>query len=172
MNISEILYEPLPIGRLGIRRKDQTVIVAKDFSCFAYMLEEYISLGAVHIIIPSSSPEKATVEQMPALLRKRIKIVDDAKEVEAVERLLFTLRREFGITMKEGTGQLKFPKAIPKELIEKINKVHSDVKRLALGFNHKIQIGIGIKTSIAVLRTLRTKVRDSNSRIVLSQLEA
>ena len=49
MQKNEILYEPLPIGRIGVRRDTEEVVVAKDFSCFAHLLEEYISCGAVGI---------------------------------------------------------------------------------------------------------------------------
>lgn len=172
MQKSEVLYEPLPIARIGVQLDDHEVIVTNDFSCFAQMLEEYISFGVVQIVIPASSPEINTVEQMPSLLRKRIKILDDSKEVEAVERLLFNVRREFDVKFLDNLGQLEFPKHTPKDLIIQISRLHSDVKRLALGFNHGIQVEIDTQYSINVLRDLRMKIVDPTSRIVLAQLEA
>jgi hypothetical protein len=171
MQKSEVLYEPLPIGRIGVRLDDQEVITTNDFSCFAQMLEEYISFGVVHIVIPVSFPELNVIEQMPPLLRKRIKVIDDSKEIEVAERLLSGIRCEFEIKLND-SGQLKFPKDFPKDLAARINKVHSDVKRLALGFNHGIQIDIDTTYSVNVLRDLRAKVSDSTSRIILSQIEA
>lgn len=67
---SEILYEPLPIGRMGVRKDNQEVIMAQDFSCFAQMLEEYICFGAVQIVLPSSSPEIGTLNEMPLVKKE------------------------------------------------------------------------------------------------------
>jgi hypothetical protein len=171
MHKSEVLYEPLPIARIGVQLDNQEVVTTNDFSCFAQMLEEYIGFGVIHIVIPASFPELNSLGQMPPLLHKRIRIIDDSREIEAVERLLLGVRREFDIKL-DSSGQLKFPKDLPKDLVARINKVHSDVKRLALGFNHGIQVEIDTKYSISALRDLRAKVSDSNSRIVLSQIEA
>ena len=52
-----VLFEPLPIGRLGVRKDDQQVVLGTDFSSFAYMLEEFISLAVLRIAIPKSFPE-------------------------------------------------------------------------------------------------------------------
>lgn len=172
MQKSEILYEPLPIGRIGVRKEDEEVVVAKDFSCFAHMLEEYICFGAVNIVLPISAPELETLEQMPSLLRKRIRIIDDTNEIEAVQRLLFNVRKEFDVTISEEDFHLTFPRGTPRELIESITKVHSDVKRLAVGFNHGIHIDIEPSEAIKSLHFLRGKVSDSESRLVLSQFEA
>jgi len=169
---AEILYEPLPVGRIGFRIDNQEIIAAKDFSCFAQMLEEYISFGAVNIIFPSSSPEIATLEQMPQLLKKRIRIIDDSNEIEIANRLLFEIRKEFNVKIKEESNFLVFPKNTSKELIDCIDQVHSDIKRLALGFNHKIQVNINNQLLIKSLKFLRTKVNNSTSRMVLAQLEA
>jgi hypothetical protein len=86
------LYEPTPIGRIGVR-KDDEVVIGTDYSCFAYMLEEYISYGIVSIVIPSSSLETSIIDDIPHLLKKRLKVASDQKEQEAVARILFGLRR-------------------------------------------------------------------------------
>lgn len=168
---AEILYEPLPIGRMGVRKDTKQVIVAQDFSCFGQMLEEYICFGAVNIILPSSSPEIAILDEMPLLLKKRIKIIQDQKEIETVNRILHEVRDEFQIKINEENNYLSFPKGCSPQLIESIDDVHIDLKKLALGFNHKIQVNINTDHSIASLRYLRTQVNNSTSRIVLAQLE-
>ena len=38
-----ILFDPLPVGRIGIRRDTEEVIVANDFSTFAWMMKEFVS---------------------------------------------------------------------------------------------------------------------------------
>ena len=90
MKHGKILYEPLPIGRMGVRKDNHEVIVANDYSCFAQMIEEYISYGAIKIVIPQSAPEVKTLEQMPLLLKDRILIVNDSTEIETQHRLLHT----------------------------------------------------------------------------------
>lgn len=172
MQKSDVLYEPLPIGRIGVRKIDQEVIVAKDFSCFANMLEEYICFGTVNIVIPKSAPEITTLDQMPSLLRKRIKVIDDDCEIEAMRRLLFHLRNEFNATLSDEDLYFNFPKDTPREIVANLNKVHFDVKRLAIGFNHGIQVDIDPEASIKSLRFLRDKTVDGQSKVVLAQLEA
>ena len=171
MRATEILYEPLPVARFGIRVQDGEVLAAKDFSCLARLLEEYICHGAISIVMPSSAPEVKTIDQMPPLLAKRIRVVDDSRELEAVERLLFGLRREFKVRVFENSGYLRFPSDITTSIHQHVSRVHADLKRLALGFNHGIQVELVVPDSIATLRYLRQKVSDTATRIVLSQLE-
>lgn len=172
MQKSEILYEPLPIGRIGVRKDNEEVVIAKDFSCFAHMLEEYISFGAVNIVMPKSAPEVSTFDQMPSLLRKRIRVIDDENEIEAMRRLLFNLRKEFSVKISDEDQRLTFPKHTPRELIQSIDKTHSDIKRLALGFNYGVQIEINSEASIKNFRYLREKTSDGEVRVILAQLES
>jgi hypothetical protein len=109
MKPADILYEPTPIGRIGVRKSDNQVFIGFDYSCFAYMLEEYISYGIVSIVIPSSFPETSVLNDFPELLKKRLKVVDDQQEQEAVARLLFGLRREFNVELAEAENSLRFP---------------------------------------------------------------
>ena len=154
------------------RKEDEEVIIAKDFSCFAHMLEEHISLGTVSIVIPKSAPEVTTFDQMPPLLRQRIRVVNDDNEIESVRRLLFNLRKEFNVKTSDDDEHLIYPKKTPRQLYTSINNTHADVKRMALGFNNGIQIEIDPKASIASFRYLREKSKDGQTRIVLAQLEA
>lgn len=172
MKKSGILYEPLPIGRIGIRKDDEKVVITNDFSCFAHILEEYISFGAVDIVMPKSAPEITTLNQMPPLLRKRIKVVNDDNEMEAMRRLLFNLRKEFNVKASDNDDHFIFPKDMPRQLHKFIDKAHADVKRIALGFNNSIQVDIDPEAAIACFRYLRGKSTDVQTRIVLAQLEA
>ncbi|MBP0905876.1 hypothetical protein ACFSKN_15030 [Mariniflexile gromovii] len=171
MKKSEILYEPLPIGRIGVKKSTEEVIAAKDFSCFAEMIEEYIGFGAVNIVMPSSAPEIESLTQMPLLLRERIKIIDDSEEIETVSRVLFNIRKEFNAKLNEDSNFLKFPKNTDRAIIENLDQLHIDVKKLALGFNHSIQIGFDVNNSINSLREIRKKVSNPISRLTLAQLE-
>ncbi|GHE71977.1 hypothetical protein [Roseivirga thermotolerans] len=169
--MSKILCEPLPIGRIGIENDTEEVVLTVDFSAFAYMLEEYVSFGAIKIVIPSSSPEIEALEKMPTLLRNRIAVIDDTKEIETVRRVLFEIRREFDASMNDSSNFIKVPKNTPRDLIRALDQLHSDVKKLSMGFNHGIQIGYNARTSMDSIRFLRSKVHNTTSRLVLAQLE-
>jgi hypothetical protein len=171
LNKSEILYEPLPIGRIGVNKNTKNVVIAKDFSCFAQMIEEYICFGAINIAIPSSSPEIESLTQMPKLLRERVKIINDIEEIETVNRVLYNIRKEFGAKINEETNFLIFPKNTDKKIITHLDQLHLDVKKISLGFNHKVQIGLDTKQSIKSIRAVRQKVSNSTSRLTLAQLE-
>lgn len=106
------------------------------------------------------------------LLKKRIRILQDDKEIETVNRLLYELRKEFDVKINEGTNFLSFPKSANRQLIESIDQIHVDVKKLALGFNHSVQVNINTEHSIESLRTLRAKINNSTSRVILAQIEA
>jgi hypothetical protein len=170
--ITTILFEPLPIARLGVRIDNEEVVVASDFSTFGFMLEEFISLGAINIALPKSSPEIRTLSKMPPMRRRRIKIVDDTVEREFVERVLHPIRVEFGVKIANEFGQLKFPKNLDQRLRESIHSAHRNVWRLALGFNHSLQVGITPTSFISAIKQLRNKSKDSESRLVLAQLAA
>ena len=167
-----ILFEPLPISRFGVRKDNEEVVIANDFSTFGFMLEEFISLGAINIALPKSSPEIRALSKMPPMLRRRIKIIDDAVEREFVERILHPIRVEFGAKIVNEVGELKFPKDLKQPIREAIHAAHRNVWRLALGFNHSLQVGI-IPTSFnSAITQLRNKSKDSESRLVLAQLAA
>jgi hypothetical protein len=135
------------------------------------MLEEYISYGVFSIVIPSSSPEISLVTDFPDLLRKRLKLVDDENDNEAVARVLSKLRNEFNITLLQDDNSLSFPKGIDRTTRRQISQIHADVKRLAFGFNHGVNIELNTSHSADNIRQLRKKVQDTDTRVVLSHIE-
>lgn len=171
LSITEILYEPLPVGRLGVQIDDQKVVIAQDYSCFASMLEEYIAHGAISIVIPKSSPEAKTIGDMPLLLRRRVRIVNDDPEEDSIERLFFGIRRELGITISEDTRQLKFPKTVPRELVTAVLNATANTKRLILAYNNQFQAEVNIENATKAYRFTRQHISDGNSKLILAQLE-
>jgi len=153
MTHNNILYETIPVARMGVRKNSDKVkfsnevVVATDYSCFAYMLEEYISYGVTSNVLPGSAPEIPFVKQLPELLTKRLKILDDQNEIEAVARILFGLRREFNIELDEENNSLSFPKDVSPTIRNRISQIHLDVKRLALGFNHGLNVELNTVNS-------------------------
>ncbi|GJL65384.1 MAG: hypothetical protein NPIRA05_03550 [Nitrospirales bacterium] len=171
MEHSGVLYDSLPITRLGVRTDDEVVVLAPDFSTFAYMLEEYITLATAKIVIPSSIPESKNLTDLPALLKTRVRVIDDSAEREAVSRLLYPLRSELGVKQKAPDARLNFSKAMNSEWRHRINFVHRDLLRLATGFNHNLQVGIYPEGSRHILSNLRKGVSDINARAILAQIE-
>jgi hypothetical protein len=180
----EIIYEPVPVSRIGIRKEDGEVFAGTDYSCFAHMLEEYISVGTMKIVIPRSSPEAMMVPDVPNLIARSLKIIDDHKENEATARLLYGLRKEFSLDLTEDTNELKFPEharsvksaaAAPAnkepDVRQGIELIHRDVKRLALGFNHGIAIDFDTEKSLKIMRFVRNKTQSAEVRSVIAQLE-
>ena len=113
-----LLFEPLPIARIGVRRNDDEVVMGTDFSTFGYMLEEFISLGTHQIAIPRSFPEISAISFAPQLLKQRIAIIDDGLEIESTDRLLRPLMTELDIALDDETGDLKKPTDLPLELFD------------------------------------------------------
>ena len=167
-----ILYDPVPIGRLGVRKKDEEVVIANDYSCFAQMIEEYISYGVVKIAFPLSAPELKTLEQMPLLLKNRIEIIDDTSERETLHRVLFNLRKEFEVKIDEDNDYLKFAKGTEKSIVDSIERIHTDFKKIALGFNHNVQIDVNAESFSRAIRHLRSCVTNAETRVLLAEIEA
>ena len=167
----KVLFEPLPIGRLGIRKDNEDVVLGTDFSSFAYMLVEFISLGALQIAIPKSFPESAALSDTPELLKLRITIVDDDSENEATERLLDPLMKEFGIDIDGNTGELFKPKNLPKPVFLAIQCIRRDLKCIALRFNHSLQVDLDSNLVLSSSRKLREYVRQPNTLAILASLE-
>lgn len=171
LSVTEILYEPLPLGRMGVQIDNQKVVIATDYSCFASMLEEYIAHGAISIAIPKSSPEVKTISEMPLLLRRRVRIVNDDPEEESIERLFYGIRRELGITISEDTRQLKFPKMVPSELVTAVLSAIANTKRLMLAYNNQFQAEVNVENATKAFRFTRQHISDVNSKLILAQLE-
>ncbi|WP_312743775.1 hypothetical protein [Cedecea neteri] len=172
MHKSQLLYEPLPIVRIGIELETEKVIMANDYSCFTHMLEEYISYGVINIYMPKSAPESSYVDKMPPILKRRIKIFNDDNETEAMCRLLHGLRKEFNILLSDETGKPIFKKGFPKETFKLISQTQDIIRKIAIGFNHGIQIGLNPELAKSTLKTLRSMVRDSQTRTILAQMES
>ena len=151
MHSTTVLYEPLPIARIGVRLADERVYVGTDFSTFAYMLEEFVSLGVCKIAVPQTSPEASALAEMPKLLRQRVCVLDDSNEVESVARILFPIWRELGVEIDSASGRRNVPKKVQPALYGIINRVDHDTRCLALGLNHSLQIDIDPVSSKSAL---------------------
>jgi len=171
MKQSTILFETMPVGRIGIENDTERVVITSDYSCHIYLLEEYISYGIVKIMMPKSSPEVKMLDRMPILLRKRIEIIDDQNEIESLNRVLYSLRQDFGIVYDSPTENLKFPKGTSRKVIASVLAIHDSLKKLAIGFNHGIQISLSMPILKSSIMFLKLKAKNSDTRIILSEIE-
>jgi hypothetical protein len=169
---SELLYDSLPVARVGVKKETEEVIIAHDFSCFSHMLEEYISYGAVDIYMAKSAPEVSLIKEMPLLLGNRIKVFDDGNEIEAMRRLLHNLRKEMNIDVSDEDQFLKYPKETPINVRFAVKNLHLLIKKLSIGFNHGIQIELNTDMAIKSLRSIRELSKDSQTRVILAQFES
>lgn len=177
MKTSTVLYESLPMVRIGIPLDNEAVsfserpiVSTADFSTTAFMLEEFISLGHTEIAIRSSSPEAKIIEKMPKLLRKHVRVIDDSHETEVCARLLYPIRAEIGVGMNPD-GVLIFPKDMPSFERDEINRMHGELLRLAIGFNYQVQVAVDPIVSIKIFRNFRQKIKSGEARTILALLE-
>ena len=166
-----LLFEPLPIARLGVRRDDDEVVMGTDFSSFGYVLEEFIALGIHKIAIPKSFPEMYALSSAPALLKQRISIIDDAVEVESADRLLHPIMNELQIEFDNETGYLKKPPYLTEKLFSAFRKTRRNILCMTLGLNNSVQIELDIGTARASTRALRECTRRPISRAILASIE-
>jgi len=156
--------------RLGVRTADEEVLIATDFSPTVFMLEELVSLGIGNIAVRKSLPEAAMLSQMPTLLRRFVRIVDDTGERDTVARLLDPILKELSIGRRPD-GTFRFPKSLQNEIREAISRLQGDLLRLALGYNNSLQVGVNPQLALASSHALRNTVRDGDARAVLALFE-
>ena len=166
-----LLFEPLPIARLGVRRDNDAVVNATDFSSFGFILEEFVSLGVHKIAIPKSFPETAALSSAPQLLNSRIDIIDDTHEIKLADRLLLPLKNEMKIEIIDDTGNLKKPPNLSRELFSAFRRIRHDTKNLALGFNKSVQIELNPNSAKSASRTLRQATQNPESRTIFASIE-
>ncbi len=171
MKGTAVLFEPLPIGRLGVRRDDDKVVVGTDFSSFAYMLEEFVSLAALEIAIPKSFPESAALSDAPELLKQRITVIDDTAEFEAADRILHPLIKELGIEINRDTGELGRPHDLPQSVFFSVQRIRRDVRCMALGLNHSLHVDLSPTVAVSLSKELRERVQRSDTRALLANFE-
>ena len=171
MNDMKVLFEPLPIGRLGVRMDDESVVIGTDFSSFAYMFEEFISLGAIQIAIPKSFPEIDALSDAPKLLRQRIVVLDDDSENVATDQVLNPVIKELGIGIDYKSGNLSRPKNLPKHVFIAMQRVRRDLRCMALGFNNSLHVDLDSNATISSSRLLREHIQQSDARTILASLE-
>lgn len=171
MKGTAILFEPMPIGRLGVRSADDEVIIGTDFSSFAYVLEEFVSLAALEIVIPRSFPECAALPEAPALLRQRIRVIDDSLERDATDKILYPILKELGLEINADNGECSKPDNVPRPLLSHVNRIRRDVKCLALGFNHSLHIDVQPMLAMSSSRKIREHVQQPETRAILANFE-
>jgi hypothetical protein len=163
-----ILFDPLPVGRIGVHRDSHEVVIASDFSTFAWMIEEFVSLGVCAICIGKSAPESRLVTKMPPLLRRRITLANDEEELRARALIMEPIHEEVGCRVVQGS--VKFDRKTKDDLKAAIIRVHRDLYALAVGLNHGVQVNMHPARTIAALHYLRGALRDPRGRSVATQL--
>ena len=171
MKGATLLFEPLPIGRVGVRWVDDEVVLGTDYSSFAYILEEFIALGIHKIAIPKSFPEISALSSAPQLLKQRISMIDDAFEIESANRLLHPIMSELEINVDHETGNIRKPKRLPETLFSAVLRTRRDLKCLAVGLNKSVQIELDADSARTSARMLREVTNRPVSRTLLASIE-
>jgi hypothetical protein len=166
-----ILYEPLPVQRVGVLRDEQKIVIASDFSPFAFMIEEFVALGVTEIAMPGSAPEAMLLDKMPPLLRRRVRLVDDSAEIEAAQRVLAPVCEELGVEYSKHGNGLEFPQQMSPHKQDALLNIHGSLVRMAIGFNQKALVALDPAESLWALQNIRVDLRGSGGRAVIAQLE-
>jgi hypothetical protein len=132
------------------------------------MIEEFVALGVTTIVIARSAPESRLLKQMPPLLRRRIRIVDDTAEVQATALIVEPIHDEAGCRVLG--GGIAFSRKIKPKLRAAVTRVHHDLYALSVGLNHKTQVAINHTMLADALDQQRKSLRDDRARSVASQL--
>ncbi|MDX1003191.1 hypothetical protein [Sinorhizobium medicae] len=167
----KVLFDSSPISRFGVEVGTNEVVLAQDFSCMVFMMEEYLALGITEISIPSSHPQAKLISSMPRILAEKVEVVNDYNEILAAGRLLHHCRAEIGATYDEADGRIGFKKETPREIRELVVECHGIVRRLAYGFNRQANVELLSSRSLCKLTELRQTITDPNERIAIAQLE-
>jgi len=153
---------------MGVRRHTDEVVVASDFSTFAWMMEEFVSLGVSTIYVGRSAPESHLLRQMPPLLRRRVRIANDDSELQAAALIMEPIHEEVGCRVVR--GNLVFDRKIKIALRSAVAQVQHALYSLAVGLNHEAQVAISPVKLTAALDHLRHSLRNERGRSVASQL--
>ena len=159
------------MGRIGVSTVNGNVVVASDFSVFAYMLEEYISLSITRIAVRKSAPEVSQLSKMPPMLRKHVYIIDDDNAIESINRLLHPIWLEIGVAQSNDENDLLFPEGMTKRMQSVVLNLRGILVRLALGFNTGTQISINPAPFIRQIGWLRQQLSNLDARAVLANIE-
>jgi len=165
---STVLFDPLPVGRIGVRLADEEVVLGTDFSTFAWMIEEFVALGATTVHVTKSAPEVRLVGQMPRLLRRRVTIIDDEPETMSTALILEPIHEELGCWIERGT--LLFSKKTPPSTQRAVRQIGHGLHALAVGLNHGTQVGLSAAAFCSALETIRSQARSPEARATCSQL--
>jgi hypothetical protein len=166
-----ILFDPMPVARLGIDLQTENVIIGNDFSCVAFMIEEYLAHGMTKLVIPKSRPETSLVPDMPRSVQNRVEICDDAESIASAGRILFHARLQVGATYDDESGRVRFQRETPREIQDNLISAHNIVRRLAFAFRYQTGLEMIAKAARANLTDLRVSLTHTGERSILAELE-
>lgn len=164
---SVLMHEP-PF----FRKLEEGKLYSRDASAFPFMIEEIVSYGAVSIGVPAGSLSIFALDSLPAILRRRIKILDKGLHTLKMDRAFrepickeFGLKREF-----PGKGVITFEQPLPKPIGDAILCLETEWYLFMLGLKNGLQINVDVSRIRKAALLLRKHTKDSATRAVLATM--
>ena len=142
-----------------------------DPSSLAFLLEEAIASGATQLAFTATSPARDAIKDLPVLVRKRIRFVDEDGSVAAsVGALLKPVGDELGWEFRADKS-LKTPGYISESLQFAIGTVFPLLFDFLLGSKYRLQIPIDPTRLRLGLEILRQHCKTTEARAQVAQIE-
>jgi hypothetical protein len=144
-----------------------------DRSSLPFLIEEFVASAAVEIVITAGSPAALHVNELPAVLRSRVAVVDDDDSVrKQVAGILAPVGAEFGFSIDVAKGSLTGDSRTPRELVPAIGYLIGPLYDLLLGARYRLQIDIDLERAKASTALLRSAARTPEARANLAVLHS
>ena len=146
--------------------------MTRDVSAYPFMIEEIVSYGAVNIGVPRNSLSLFALDSLPAILKRRIKIVDKKLRTLRMDRALREpICKEFGLRrLPPGGTSFTFDRPLSKPVEDAVCCLEFDWYPFMLGLEHGLQIDVDVARMREAAMLLRGHAKDGASRAVLATM--
>ncbi|MCK4858738.1 MAG: hypothetical protein KAT58_12260, partial [candidate division Zixibacteria bacterium] len=117
--------------------------VVVDGSCVPFLIEEFVSLAATEIVIPSSAFEAAFVGRLPEKLQRRVKVVDVTDTEKQRIAIAQPLAEEFGVEIVP--MGLYYAKHVPEDIAAALGGLYFALDHFLIGLRYQVQIDINLQ---------------------------
>jgi hypothetical protein len=175
LQYNRILLPDMAAFRAFTDQDDRVVAASIDGSVLQFLFEELISRSVVEIVIDAHSLIARAIGTVPAILRKRVIVVNkNQKSAKRLSSILAPVFEEFGMKDFNGNAQgFTFKRTdqlsdeIQKELLF---KVFLPLLRFLIALEIQAQTDVDVKQIQSALTSIKRRSRSPESRAVLAVL--
>jgi hypothetical protein len=139
-----------------------------DAQSFQYLIEEFVALSAVEMAVTATSPALSSIDDLPAVFRDQIKVVDrNGRERAETAAFLKPCCQEFGLAFR-ADGAFQLPQDLPPGLRLAIGRLIPGVYDFLLAANHRLQADINLPELKDAVEGMKAASSDPDARAHLS----